>query len=141
VFGGESSPYFYGSSPSSGNYAPSLERLKQSLLVTFPQLEGVSFTHGWGGTMRFTRDFMPPVGRLDGAENVFYAVGFNGEGVVMSQLAGKIVAELVASERSALTDLPIVSRRMPWVGPEPVRYLGVRLAALALGAGDGNPLH
>jgi glycine/D-amino acid oxidase-like deaminating enzyme len=141
VFGGESSPYFYGSSPSSGNYAPSLERLKRSLLVTFPQLEGVRFTHGWGGTMGFTRDFMPSVGRLDGAENVFYAVGFNGEGVVMTQLAGKIVADLVAGEQTPLTDLPIVSRRMPWVGPEPVRYLGTRLAALALSAGEGNPLH
>ena len=86
-------------------------------------------------------DFEAAIGALEDAKNVFYAVGFNGEGVVMTQLAGKIVADLVAGEQTPLTDLPIVSRRMPWVGPEPVRYLGTRLAALALGAGDGNPLH
>jgi glycine/D-amino acid oxidase-like deaminating enzyme len=132
VFGGESAPYFYESSPSSGNYRPALEKLQRSLLVTFPQLEGVRFTHGWGGTMGFTMDFMPSVGALEGAKNVFYAVGFNGEGVVMTQLAGKILAHLIAGESNDLTSLPIVSRRMPYIGPEPLRYPAVHLYERAL---------
>jgi glycine/D-amino acid oxidase-like deaminating enzyme len=45
--------------PSTGNYRPSIEKLKRSLLTTFPQLEGVRFTNEWGGTMAFTRDFVP----------------------------------------------------------------------------------
>ncbi|UCE87280.1 MAG: FAD-dependent oxidoreductase, partial [Deltaproteobacteria bacterium] len=140
VFGGESAPYFYGSAPSSGNYKPALEKLESSLLTTFPQLEGVRFTHGWGGTMGFTMDFMPSVGSLDGADNVFYAVGFNGEGVVMTQLAGMIVAQLVAGEESPLTRLPIVGRRMPWVGPEPLRYLGIKVTERILELAGSNPV-
>jgi glycine/D-amino acid oxidase-like deaminating enzyme len=127
VFGGESAPYFYGGSPSTGVYRPSVERLERSLLATFPQLEGVRFTHTWGGTMGFTLDFVPSIGRLDGADNVFYACGFNGEGVVMTQLAGRILAHLVAGDRNELTGLPIVGKRMPWLGPEPLRSIGVRL--------------
>jgi glycine/D-amino acid oxidase-like deaminating enzyme len=140
VFGGEMSPYFYDSAPSSGNYEPALAKLRRSLLVTFPQLEDIRFTHGWGGTMGFTMDFLPSVGALDGAENLFYAVGFNGEGVVMTQLAGKIVAQLVAGEDTPLTRLPIVGRRPPYVGPEPLRYLGVKLTEYALQLAGGNPI-
>lgn len=140
VFGGESSPYFYDSSPSTGNYRPSLERLKRSLLTTFPQLEGVRFTNEWGGTMAFTRDFVPSVGTLDGMRNVFYAVGFNGEGVVMTQLAGMILARLVAGEQDALTKLPIVNKRLPYLGPEPIRSLGMRLYEWALETFGTNPV-
>ncbi|MBW1684886.1 MAG: FAD-dependent oxidoreductase [Deltaproteobacteria bacterium] len=140
VFGGESSPYFYGGSPSSGNYRPSLEKLRRSLLVTFPQLEGVRFSHGWGGTMGFTMDFMPSVGALEGARNLFYAVGFNGEGVVMTQLAGRILAELIAGEQTALTRLPLVSRRMPYVVGEPLRYPILKLYERALRLWGSNPV-
>jgi glycine/D-amino acid oxidase-like deaminating enzyme len=140
VFGGEMSPYFYDSAPSSGNYEPALTRLRDSLLTTFPQLEGIRFTHGWGGTMGFTLDFMPSVGTLDGAKNLFYAVGFNGEGVVMTQLAGRILAQLIAGEDTPLTQLPIVGRTPPYVGPEPLRYLGVKLTEYALELTGGNPV-
>lgn len=140
VFGGESAPYFYGSMPATGVYRPSIERLEKSLLVTFPQLEGVRVTHTWGGTMGFTRDFVPSIGRLGGADNLFYGVGFCGEGVVMTQLAGMILARLVAGEQDSLTRLPIVGKRMPWVGPEPLRSLGVRLTEWALTALGSNPV-
>jgi len=139
-FGEVSAPYFYGGSPSSGNYRPSLERLRRSLLVTFPQLEGVRFSHGWGGTMGFTMDFMPSVGALEGARNLFYAVGFNGEGVVMTQLAGRILAELIAGEKTALTRLPLVSRRMPYVVGEPLRYPILKLYERALRLLGSNPV-
>ena len=140
VFGGESSPYFYDSTPSTGNYRPSIEKLKRSLLTTFPQLEGVRFTNEWGGTMAFTRDFVPSVGTLDGTQNVFYAVGFNGEGVVMTQLAGMILARLVAGDSDALTKLPIVNKRMPYLGPEPIRSVGMRLYEWALETLGTNPV-
>ena len=140
VFGGESAPHFYDSVPSSGNYRPSIEKLKRSLLTTFPQLEGIRFSHEWGGTMAFTRDFTPSVGRLDGAENIFYAVCCNGDGVVMTQLGGMILAQLVAGERSPLTELAIVNRPLPSLGPEPLRSLAVRLTEWALENFGTNPL-
>jgi glycine/D-amino acid oxidase-like deaminating enzyme len=141
VFGGESAPYFYDSSPSSGNYRPSLDKLQRSLLTTFPQLEGVRFTHGWGGTMGFTMDFVPSVGALGDAGNLFYAVAFNGEGVVMTQLAGQILAKLIAGDESDLTRLALVNKSMPYVGHEPLRYAAVKLYERALMMFSGNPLH
>jgi glycine/D-amino acid oxidase-like deaminating enzyme len=127
VFGGEGGAIFYDGSSSTGNYQPVIEKLHRSLLVTFPQLEGVRFTHAWGGTMAITQDGMPSVGTVGDAENLFHAVAFNGEGVVMTQLAGRIVAELIAGEKTPLARLAMVNKRLPYIGPEPIRTLGARL--------------
>jgi glycine/D-amino acid oxidase-like deaminating enzyme len=140
VFGGESATYLYGSRPSPGNDRRAVERLQWSLLQTFPQLAGIRFTHAWGGTMGFTGDFVPSVGRLFDAPHVLYAGGFNGEGVVMTQVAGRILAELVAGVESPLTRLPMVGKRMPWLPPEPFRYAAVKLYEQALLLGGTNPL-
>ncbi len=90
--------------------------------------------------MGFTRDFMPSIGMLNDAENLFYAVGFNAEGVVMTELAGKILAWLMAGESDELTRLPIVGRRMPYVGGEPLRSVGVRLYEWAPSSLGSNPV-
>ena len=90
--------------------------------------------------MGFTRDFVPSIGRLGDSDNVFYGVGFCGEGVVMTQLAGMILARLAAGEEDSLTRLPIVGKQMPWIGPEPLRSLAVRLTEWALVALGSNPV-
>jgi glycine/D-amino acid oxidase-like deaminating enzyme len=121
---GEGGVMPYDGSPSPGNYQPVIDKMRRSLLVTFPQLEGVRFTHAWGGTLGITKDGMPSIGTRGDAENIYHAVAFNGEGVVMGQLAGRIAAELISGEETPLTRLAMVNRQMPYLGPEPVRGLG-----------------
>lgn len=132
VAGGESAPYFSGSRPSSGNYAPAIAKLERSLVATFPQLEGVRFTNAWGGTMAFTRDFTPRIGPLPGMDHVYGGLGYCGEGVVMSQVAGRILAAFLAGDAGDFEGLPFVGGAPPWVGFEPLRTLGVRAAERAL---------
>lgn len=131
VAGGEGAPYTYGSRPSSGIDASVVERLRRSLLETFPQLAGIRFTHAWGGTMAFTRDFTPRIGSLDDAGRLAFGLGYCGEGVVMSQLFGRLLAAVVDGQRRELDGLPFLGVP-PWVGPEPFRALGVRAAERAL---------
>ncbi|HEY5658650.1 MAG TPA: FAD-binding oxidoreductase, partial [Myxococcota bacterium] len=123
---GEGGTIPYGGAPSSGNNQPIIDAMQRSLLVTFPQLEGVRFTHAWGGTGGITHDRMPSVGARPDAPNIFHSVAFNGEGVVMTQLAGRIVADLVTGEATPLTRLAMVNKRMPYIGPEPIRSIGAR---------------
>jgi len=139
VAGGESAPYYTGSLPSSGNHAPAIAKLGRSLVETFPALEGVRFAHAWGGTMAFTSDFTPRIGSLDAAPNCFAGLGYCGEGVVMTQVAGRILAAMLDGDGGEFAALPFVGGRPPWVGPEPFRTLGVKgmeRALLAL-AGEG----
>jgi glycine/D-amino acid oxidase-like deaminating enzyme len=127
VIGGSDAPYFAGDAPSSGNYKPALAALTNSLFTTFPQLEDVRIAHAWGGTMGFTMDFTPSVGVMGEHKNIFYGVAYNGEGVAFSQTAGRIIAELMAGEESALTKLCVVNHQMPYLGPSVLRLLGERL--------------
>jgi glycine/D-amino acid oxidase-like deaminating enzyme len=138
VAGGESAPYYRDSLPSSANHGPAVEKLKRSLVETFPALAGIRFTNAWGGTMAFTRDLTPRIGALDGAPNLFFGLGYCGEGVVMSQVAGQILAAFVAGEAGEFAGLPFVGGAPPWVGPEPLRTLGVRAALGALRALAGE---
>jgi glycine/D-amino acid oxidase-like deaminating enzyme len=121
---GEGGRIPYDGAPSSGNYQPLVDEMQRSLLVTFPQLEGVRFTHTWGGTMAITKDGVPSVGTLGDSDNIYHAVAFQGDGVVMTQLAGRVVAELISGEETPLTRLALVNKRMPYIGPEPIRNLG-----------------
>jgi glycine/D-amino acid oxidase-like deaminating enzyme len=124
---GEGGMIPYDGSPSTGNYQPIIDEMQRSLLVTFPQLEGVRFTHSWGGCLAVTKDGMPSVGTLGDADNIFHAVAFNGEGVVMTQLAGRILAERIAGEETPLAHLAMVDKQMPYIGPELVRNLGAAI--------------
>jgi glycine/D-amino acid oxidase-like deaminating enzyme len=139
VAGGESAPYYTGSLPSSGNHAPAIEKLERSLVETFPPLAGVRFTHAWGGTMAFTRDFTPRIGALGDEPNLFCGLGYCGEGVVMSQVAGRILAALLAGDGAEFAALPFVGGEPPWLGPEPFRTLGVKAVERALRALAGEP--
>jgi glycine/D-amino acid oxidase-like deaminating enzyme len=138
VAGGEMAPYFAGGKPSSGNYAPAVAKLERSLLETFPQLAGIRFTHAWGGTMAFTRDFTPRIGTLGSERNLFFGLGYCGEGVVMSQLAGRILAAFVLGDAGEFAELPFVGGLPPWVGFEPLRAITVKGIEAAMRALAGE---
>ena len=56
----------------------------------FPQLRGIEIDHAWGGTIGVTMNRLPHFGRIG---NSFYAHGYSGHGVLMTTLAGELVAE------------------------------------------------
>ncbi|HEU5329529.1 MAG TPA: FAD-binding oxidoreductase [Thermomicrobiales bacterium] len=59
----------------------------------FPELAGVPIEHRWSGIMGFTPDGRPLVGRLPDLPQVYFAVGFSGEGMGI----GAAVAERAAT--------------------------------------------
>ena len=130
IWGGEGLKYFYDDGIHTGTYRPIAEKIKESLLTTFPQLKGIKFTHEWGGTMSLTLDMLPSVGVMGKNKNIFYAGGYSGEGVVLSQLAGKILCDLISGEQNDYTRLPFVNKKIPPGGMEPFRFGGL-LAYLA----------
>lgn len=99
--------------------------LRDRLVQELPQVADARITHRWAGVLGITRDWMPSV-RFDRATGLAVAGGYGGDGVALTNLAGRTVADLVQGEQSDLL-------RQPWVGhvsrkwePEPWRWLGVR---------------
>jgi len=136
VFGGRGAPYHFGSGirPEFDTDHQVFSTLRQSLTQLIPAAEGVEFTHAWGGPLGIARDWHPGVG-YDPATGVGYAGGYVGDGVALSNLAGRTLADLVTGGSTELTRLPWVQHRSRRWEPEPLRWLGVnaglQLATLA----------
>ena len=70
--------------------------VRRCMLKVFPQLADVAIDYAWGGKVAITMNRLPAFGRLDG--DVFYAMGFSGQGLALTTLAGKLIAEAVAGQ-------------------------------------------
>lgn len=72
----------------------------------FPQLAGVRLTHAWGGLVSVTLSRLPHIGR-EGA--VLYAHGYSGQGVILSSLAGKLMARALDGDAAPLEQFAAVA--------------------------------
>ncbi len=62
----------------------------------FPQIADADIEFDWGGYMAMTWALVPHVGRL--GDRVYFAHGYSGEGVAMTGLVGRVLAEAVAGQ-------------------------------------------
>ena len=67
---------------------------RKRMLGVFPQLADVKIEYAWGGDLDITLNRAPHFGRL--APNVYFLQGFSGHGIVLTGIAGKLVAEAIA---------------------------------------------
>lgn len=107
----------------------------RGLLWLFPQLEGVRFTHAWGGPIDHTAWFLPFFRTL-APGTVHAGLGFSGHGLAQTKLGGRILASLVLGARDAWSSMPVVGREIALAPPEPIRFPLVRAAAWGLESGD-----
>jgi glycine/D-amino acid oxidase-like deaminating enzyme len=137
VFGGRGAPYHFGSGikPEFDADVAVFAALRRSLTKMLPATEGVEFTHAWGGPLGIARDWHPGVG-YDPSTGLGHAGGYVGDGVALSNLAGRTLADLVTSRDTALTRLPWVQHRSRQWEPEPVRWLGVNAGLLLASLAD-----
>lgn len=136
AFGGRGAPYHFGSAirPEFDTNDRVFTDLRAVLRSILPQLDGVEFTHAWGGPLGIARDWHPSVG-YDATSRVGWAGGYVGDGVAATNLAGRTLTDLILGRSTGLTALPWVNHRSPRWEPEPLRWLGVnaglRMAHLA----------
>ncbi len=67
---------------------------RQRMLQVFPQLRDARIDYSWGGYVDITLNREPDFGRL--APDVYYLQGFSGHGIVLTGIAGKLLAEAIA---------------------------------------------
>ncbi len=86
LFGGRAS--YSGLEPQNlGDY------MRPRMTDVFPQLQDVKIDYAWGGHIAITSNRIPDCGRLSPA--VYYAHGYSGQGVALSGLYGKLMAEAI----------------------------------------------
>ncbi|MFD4396214.1 NAD(P)/FAD-dependent oxidoreductase [Kitasatospora sp. NPDC058397] len=106
----------------------------------FPQLEGLRFTHAWGGAIdtcsRFSAFFDTAY-----RGKVAYAAGYTGLGVGATRFGAEVMLDLLSGERTERTSLDMVrSKPLPFP-PEPVRWAGIEITTRSLERADRNGGH
>ncbi|HEV2072358.1 MAG TPA: FAD-binding oxidoreductase [Thermomicrobiales bacterium] len=97
---------------------------REATLDWFPMLQGVRFTHAWGGVFGVPRKRMPTM-TYDPGTGIASAYGYSGEGVATANLSGRVLADLITETDSSLTTLPMTQSGDSKWEPEPLRWAGV----------------
>jgi glycine/D-amino acid oxidase-like deaminating enzyme len=86
--------------------------LQNAFSSVFPEWgRVVKIEKSWAGTMGFTPDYKPLIGRLAGCENVFVGAGFSGNGLPFVCLTGHLLCELILSGKTSLPLTPFDPER------------------------------
>ena len=137
LWGGYDAVYHYGNRVGArlDQRPATFTKLASHFFATFPQLEGVRFTHRWGGAIDTCTRFCPFFGTAHRGR-VAYVAGYTGLGVGASRFGAQVMLDLLGGSATALTELAMVRRRPVPFPPEPLRYLGVQLTRASLAAAD-----
>lgn len=103
------------------------QRLLEGLWRKFPPLRGIPIDYSWWGWVDVSHDMMPRVAQPDAAEQVFYALGYGGNGVSFAAHAGLRLAERLAGRPNPVAELPIYNSPLPGHAFAPFRRIGQRL--------------
>ncbi len=137
LWGGYDAIYYYGGDTSAEREQrdASHDLLARQFLATFPQLEGIRFTHRWAGLIDTTSRFTPYVG-TDRDRRVGHALGFTGLGVASSRQAARTVLDLLDGVPVDPAVAALMTKRPVPFPPEPLRYPTVQLTRAALARED-----
>ncbi|ADL44532.1 NAD(P)/FAD-dependent oxidoreductase [Micromonospora aurantiaca (nom. illeg.)] len=139
LFGGYDAVYHYGN-----RVAPVLEQreatfttLASHFFATFPQLDGLRFSHRWGGVVDTCTRFCAFFGTAYSGR-LAYAAGFTGLGVGATRFGARVTLDLLSGTDTPLTRLDLVRRKPLPFPPEPARSVGINLTRWSLARADAR---
>ncbi len=137
LWGGYDAIYHPGSQvvPAHDQRAETFAVLERHFAEAFPQLDGVGFSHRWGGAIDTTTRFTVTFGDVLGGR-VHYALGYTGLGVGASRWAAGILRDKVLRPDSELLRLRFVRSTPVPIPPEPLRTPAVELMRHAVMGAD-----
>lgn len=113
------------------------ERLAEHFFQAFPQLEGIRFSHAWGGAIDTCSRFAPFWGTAHGGKTA-YSMGFTGLGVGATRFGAKVMLDLLDRKQTQRTALEFVRTKPLPFPPEPLRSIGINLTRWSMDRADRN---
>jgi glycine/D-amino acid oxidase-like deaminating enzyme len=111
--------------------------LARQFFETFPQLDGLRFTHTWGGAIDTSTRFFAFQGTALGGR-VAYSLGYTGLGVAATRFGASVMLDLLDGRDSPVLALKAVQSKPIPFPPEPLRWAGIQLTRRALARADRN---
>jgi len=137
LWGGYDAVYHFGSRISSrlDQRPETFDKLAGHFFETFPQLEGLAFSHKWGGVIDTCSRFCAFFGTAHGGA-VAYAVGYTGLGVGATRFGANVMLDLLSGESTERTELKMVRSKPVPFPPEPLKWFGITATSNALARAD-----
>ncbi len=137
LWGGYDALYHFGNriGPGVEHSDRTADLLAHHFFTTFPQLEGLRFTHRWGGPVGTTSRFTCAWGTAHQGRTA-WAAGYTGLGVGASRFGAQVALDLVDGHTTERTELEMVRRRPVPIPPEPARWVAVQAMSRALKRAD-----
>lgn len=139
LWGGYDAIYYKnnGVAPHLENRPASFGLLAEHFFQTFPQLEGIRFTHAWGGVIDTCSRYTAFWGKAYGGK-VAYAMGYTGLGVGASRFGARVMLDLLDGKQTERTELQMVKSKPFPFPPEPFRSPIVNFTRWSLDQADRN---
>jgi glycine/D-amino acid oxidase-like deaminating enzyme len=137
LYGGYDAIYHSGRKvrPAYEDRPASYRRLASHFFTTFPQLEGLRFTHRWAGAIDTCTRFAAFHG-LARHGRVAYAAGFTGLGVGATRFAAEVMLDRLSGRDTERSRLAMVRRKPLPFPPEPLASTGINLTRWSLDRAD-----
>ena len=133
LWGGYDAVYFFG-----GKMSVDLESrpetwamLSQHFFETFPQLEGIRFSHAWGGAIDTCSRYSVFWGTAM-RNRVAYAIGYTGLGVASSRFGAQVALDLLDGRKTEAAATKFVRSKPTPFPPEPFRFIGIQATRWSL---------
>ncbi|HEX5087891.1 MAG TPA: FAD-dependent oxidoreductase [Nocardioides sp.] len=137
LWGGYDAIYHFGRSiaPAHDDRAETFRTLARNFAETFPQLDGIRFTHRWSGVIDTCTRFCAFYGTAY-AGRAAYAAGFTGLGVGASRFAAEVMLDLLDGRETERTRLRMVREKPVPFPPEPFAWAGIAITTRSLSRHD-----
>lgn len=131
--------YGFGGTLPPAQHEKTFEQMEAVFRARFTELPDIRIDAFWSGWIALVLDFLPICGALDGEDNIFYSLGYNGHGIAQASFMGSAMgARMAGAENNALDVLDRKSLSMP---PEPLRWVAVQGLLFILTALDARVDH
>ncbi|GAA1210536.1 FAD-dependent oxidoreductase [Rhodoglobus aureus] len=139
LFGGYDAIYHYGRKVRDKyeKRPESFERLASHFFTTFPQLEGLKFSHRWAGAIDASTQFSAFFGTARNGR-VAYSAGFTGLGVGATRFAAQVMLDKLDGLTTERTELQMVKKMPLPFPPEPIASIGINATRWSLNQADHN---
>jgi len=111
--------------------------LAEHFFQTFPTLEGLRFTHAWGGVIDTCSRYTSFWGQAYQGK-LAYTMGYTGLGVGASRFGAQVMLDLLDGKRTERTELQMVKSKPFPFPPEPFRSPIINFTRWSLDQADRN---
>ncbi|MBK8024060.1 MAG: FAD-dependent oxidoreductase [Chloroflexi bacterium] len=107
--------------------AGSFARIRKTLVGYMPGTTPLPIAYQWTGTLGITLDRNTLMGVRGEHRNVYYAIGYNGHGVTLANIAGQVITDIYSGDDATWRGLPFYQPAYKRIPPEPFRWIGYQM--------------